>query len=374
MSVFNRDVPYNDLPLLPPKAEIENMEILRAAARAHSALGALKGRSVIIPNSAMLINTLALYEAKASSEVENIVTTSDNLYKAVASSLETKGDKSAKEVVRYRLALWSGFNRLSQRKIFDEHFFIKIVQKIKGDTEGIRDFRKAHRIYVQNNVSHEIIYTPPEGVNVIRAKLRNLSEYLNHDDKKLDPLIKLAIAHYQFEAIHPFIDGNGRTGRIINSLFLVKAGLLEYPILYLSKYINENKARYHKLLKGVTERSGWVPWILFNIDAIEKMSKYTLSKVNAIRNLLDETAGKVKKKLPKIYTKELVELLFCQPYCKIGFLVEEKICARNAAGRYLHELEEIKVLKKLPMGKENLYINVKLYNLLQDKNKPALKI
>lgn len=217
---------------------------------------------------------------------------------------------------------------------------------------------------IANSATGEVLYTPPEGVQVIRDKLKNLEDYIHAGDK-VDPLIKLAIIHYQFEAIHPFFDGNGRAGRIINILFLVYKDLLDLPVLYLSKYIIENKNDYYRLLRNVTEKDKWEPWILFMLDAVEKTSAYTRDKIINIRSLLEKTLEDAKKRLPdRVYSKELIELLFHQPYTKSQFLVDAGIAERKTAADYLKELEKIGILKSKKIGKENLYLNVKLFNLL----------
>ncbi|MDI6616062.1 MAG: Fic family protein, partial [Syntrophaceae bacterium] len=210
----------------------------------------------------------------------------------------------------------------------------------------------------------QIVYMPPEGETIIRDKLKNLEEYI-HEEDAVDPLIKLAVMHYQFESIHPFSDGNGRTGRIINILFLVFKELLELPVLYLSKYIIENRSDYYRLIRGVTQHQQWEPWILYMLDAIEKTAVYTKDKIIAIRDLLEETRQFARENLPdKVYSKELIELLFHQPYIKVKFLVDAGIAQRKTAAEYLKELEKIEVLKLQKTGKENLYLNAKLYKLL----------
>jgi Fic family protein len=361
---YNNKEPYNDLPLLPPAHEIENVEILRKIIDARSSIAELKASCKIIPNPAMLINTIVLQEAKASSEIENIVTTSDSLYKAFSSGKTTGVDSATKEVLRYREAIFEGFNTLKDRKI-DKELFIEVVKKIQQNDEGIRDHIKdGTRTLIGNRATGTVVYTPPEGKEVIEKLLVNLTEFLNDDVSVLDPLIKMAIAHYQFEAIHPFSDGNGRTGRIINILFLVQRKLLDLPVLYLSKYINDNKPEYYKRLKLVTENNEWLPWIFYMIEAVKTTSDFTINKINNINELLEDALIEVKTKLPKIYSKELVELLFTQPYSKIDFLVEVGIASRNAAGRYLNSLESIGLLEKHRLGKENLFLNKKLFTLL----------
>lgn len=362
---YNKDLPFNDLSLLPPQTEVESIEVLRKVAEARAALAELKGRCTIIPNPLMLINTIVLQEAKASSEIENIVTTSDSLYRAFSSNNLRSVDAATKEVLRYREALYEGYKELKNGHKLDKGLFVRIVSTIVGNQEGIRDFEKdTERIIIENRKTGETIYTPPEGFELIKMKLDNLSFFLEDASDKLDPLIKLAISHYQFEAIHPFKDGNGRTGRIINSLFLVKQNLLDLPILYLSKYIIENKSEYYKLLRGVTENQYWISWVSYILDAVKSTSHFTLDKINAIKDLLDETIEKVRNQLPNMYSKELVEQLFFQPYCRISFLVDKKIGSRNTASRYLNALTNIGILVKRSLGKERLYLNKQLFDIL----------
>ena len=357
---FNPAVPYNDLPFLPPRAEIETKAILKKLALAGRSLAELKGLGATIPNQSILVNSLVLREAKASSEIENIVTTNDALFKAFTAS-SSQVDPATKEVLQYKEALWEGFNELKRRGLLTTNLFVTLVQTIVQNQAGIRVLPGA---VIQNTKTSEILYTPPLGEGVIREKLRNLEEYI-HSEDETDPLIKLAILHYQFEAIHPFSDGNGRTGRIINSLYLVQQDLLDLPILYLSKYIIQNKGEYYKLLRAVTVKGEWGNWIFFMLDAIEKTAAETRDKIVSIRNLISQTLEVCKKKLPsKVYSKDLIELLFHQPYTKSQFLVDAGIAERKTAAVYLRELEKAGILRSKKSGKEVLYLNVKLFYLL----------
>ncbi len=362
---FQKATPYNELPMLPPIQEIESKRILRKAISANRALAELKGLDKILPsNSSVLVNTIPLQEAKSSSEIENILTTTDELFKAFTADSK-KIDRDTKEVLNYRKALWDGFNEMNSKKVLTTNVFIKIAKRITEVDSGIRN--TPGTVIMKGNGA--VIYTPPEGQDVIRTKLRNLEEYI-HSEDQVDPLIKLAIIHYQFEAIHPFYDGNGRTGRIMNILFLVLKDLLDLPILYLSKYIIENKNEYYKLLMNVTEKQEWEPWILFILEAIEEVSGYTINLANQIRNCLDETLVYAKANLPnRIYSKELIELLFIQPYTKIQYLVESGIAKRQTAAEYLDALEDVGILIKEKVGKHNLYLNIKLYKLLMNNKR-----
>lgn len=356
--MYNPEEAYNDLPLLPPVVEVETKKILKQAIVSNKILAELKGRADEIPNQSMLVNAITLQEAKDSSEIENIVTTQDTLYKAFSSNISTT-DAQTKEVLRYRQALWEGYTDLSKRPL-STNSFIQIVQTIKENNSGIRN---APGTKITSN--GKTIYTPPEGETVIRSLLKNLEDYIHADDD-VDLLIKLAIMHYQFEAIHPFFDGNGRTGRVINMLFMVENGLLDTPILYLSKYIIEHKNAYYTNLRGVTENSAWEGWILFILKGIEETALYTLEKINSINRLMQETIIFAKEELPaRVYSKELIELLFEQPYCKVKYLVDKGIAKRQTAAEYLNALEAIGILKSQKVGVENLYLNVKLFELLK---------
>jgi Fic family protein len=357
---FDWQKPFNDLPHLPPKADVETRPVLKKAITAGRALAELKGLGATIPNQALLVNSLILQEAKASSEIENIVTTNDALFKAYTAKT-SQVDPATKEVLRYREALWEGYNTLKQRPVLSTNLFVNIVQTIRENQSGIRHIPGTT---IANAVTGEILYTPPEGEAIIRDKLKNLEAFIHAVDE-MDPLIKLALVHYQFEAIHPFSDGNGRTGRILNILFLILHGLLDLPVLYLSKFIIERKNDYYRLLRQVTEQGLWEPWILFMLKAVEETAVFTRERILAIRALMIETMERARKELPvRVYSNELIELLFRQPYTKGQFLVDAGIAKRQTAAEYLRELERIGVLKAHKIGKETLYLNVKLYGLL----------
>jgi len=357
---FDRLKPFNQLPLLPPNSDIETRKNLKKAISAGRALAELKGIGETIPNQSMLINAIVLQEARSSSEIENIVTTNDALFRAFTAST-SQIDPATKEVLRYREAIWDGYNSLKKRPFLTTNSCIQIVQKIKKNTAGIRN---APGTALANPSTKEIFYTPPEGENLIRQKLKNLEDYI-HTDDNLDPLLKMAVIHYQFEAIHPFFDGNGRTGRILSILYLVQQQLMDLPVLYLSKYIIENKSDYYRLLREVTENEAWNTWVPFMLDAVEITANFTRKKVLAIRDLLNETLVYTRENLPgRVYSKELIEMLFRQPYTKGQYLVDAGVAARKTAAEYLKELEKIGVLKRQKIGKENLFLNVKLHKLL----------
>lgn len=357
---FDRESPYNSLPPLPPKVDVETKTILKKTIRARSALAELKGLGLTIPNQAILLDSLILQEAKASSEIENIVTTTDALFQAFSAQTGNI-DPATKEVLRYREALWKGFNTLRKRPVLSTSLFVELVKTIKEHSEGIR---KLPGTIIQNATTGKTLYTPPEGEGVIRDKLKNLEEFIHADDE-LDPLVKLALTHYQFEAIHPFMDGNGRTGRIINILFLVQAGLLELPVLYLSKFIIENKNHYYSHLRGVTEKQRWETWILFMLEAVEETALFTRDRIVAIRDLMTDTMERAKNELPaRVYSRDLIEIIFRQPYTKGQFLVDAGIAQRKTAAEYLKALEKKGIMKSMKVGKEVLYLNVGLYDLL----------
>ena len=357
---FNPQRPYNDLPPLPPKAEIETKSVLKKAISAGRVLAELKGLGGSIPNQSMLVNTVILQEAQASSEIENIVTTNDALFKAATSDTPSV-DAATKEVLRYREALWAGYHALKKRSLLTTNLFVDVVQTIKRNDAGIRNLTGTT---IADQRNGRVIYTPPEGEALIRQKLKGLEDFI-HAENHTDPLINLALIHYQFEAIHPFFDGNGRTGRIINILYLVKEGLLDLPVLYLSKYIIEKKSDYYRLLRDVTEKNKWEAWIMFMLNAIESTAALTTRRITNIRTLLQETLESAKKELPsKVYSKELIEVIFRQPYTKGQFLVDAGIAERKTAAEYLKSLEKAGILKKQTVGKENLYLNKKLYALL----------
>lgn len=357
---FDPDKPYNDLPLLPPEEELETKAVLRKAIAANKALAELKGAGDLIPNQGVLINAIVLQEAKLSSEIENVVTTNDELYRAFADAGQT-ANPYTKEVLHYSEALWHGCELLKKRnRLLTTNLFIELFQIVKQTTEGLR---RGAGTKLANPASKKIIYTPPEGENVLRAKLANLEKFI-HGHDELDPLIKLAVLHYQFEAIHPFSDGNGRTGRIINILYLLDRGLIDTPVLYLSRYIIENKDGYYRALRKVTETGAWESWVLYMLEGVEETARSTRGRIVAIKELMNKTADTVRKKAPKIYSKDLVEVIFRQPYSKIKFLEEMGIGNRQTASVYLKGLEEIGVLRGVKRGREVYYLNGKFLDLL----------
>ncbi|MCW9718797.1 protein adenylyltransferase Fic [Avibacterium sp. 21-599] len=359
MMNWDPTLPYNQLPDLPPNEDIETKEILKQTILARAALAELKQAAELIPNQSMLINTLPIMEARASSEIENVVTTTDKLFQSLQLQ-KSEQDPATKEALQYRTALFSGFNSLATKPLCVQTAVI-VCSEIKGRE---MDIRKITGTSLRNGITGNIIYTPPEGETLIRDKLSNWEKFIHYNDD-LDPLIILAVAHYQFEAIHPFTDGNGRTGRILNSLLLIEKGLLHLPILYLSRYIIENKEDYYRCLLDVTAKQNWSQWIIYILKGIEDTAKWTVAKIEAIKHLAEETATYIKHKLPQIYSRELVDLLFEQPYIRITHIEDKAIAKRQTASKYLKELCEIGVLQEYVRGREKLFIHNKLMELLR---------
>jgi Fic family protein len=355
---FRPDRPYNDLPLLPPKAEVETRSVLKACIEARSALGELKSAGDLIPNQGVLINTIPILEAQASSEIENIVTTTDRLFQ-YAGDVEGAADPATKEALRYRTALYQGFQMLAKRPLTTATA-VQICQTIKGVE---MDIRRTPGTALVNDATGRVIYTPPEGESLLRDKLANWEQFI-HEAEEIDPLVRMAVMHYQFEAIHPFTDGNGRTGRVLNLLYLVEKGLLSIPVLYLSRYIIMNKADYYRLLLAVTTDELWEAWIMFMLKAVAETARWTTAKIKAIRKLLEATAERIRTDAAPIYSRELAELIFVQPYCRIGNVVDAGLAKRQTASVHLKRLCEIGVLKEVKAGREKLFINPAFLKLL----------
>ncbi len=368
MSKFSREIPYNDLPLLPPKADIETKSILRKTISAGRALAQLNGTLLNLPNPTLFLDTIYLQEAKASSEVENIITTNDELYKSLVADKKVE-NSATKEVLSYKEALWLGLEQIKKKPFITTNLCVKIVQCIKQNTASIRNTPGT----TLSNKKGEVIYTPPTGEAIIREKLTNLEKFINEParsaggDETIDPLIKMALMHYQFEAIHPFSDGNGRTGRILLLLYLKLSGLLNTPAIYLSEYIIKNKVDYYKCLREVTENNDWENYILYMLDMIEETSTKGLDRLNKIVSTMTKTSGEIKAKLPKIYSKDLVEILFRLPYTKRQHLIDANIGNPKTVGNYLILLEETGFLTSVKVGKEKLYLNHRLLKVLEEK-------
>ena len=361
MNAWNAEKPYNHLPDLPPITDLESKEILKKCIVARAALAGLKQAAERIPNQNMLINTLPVMEAQASSEIENIVTTADQLFQSL--QLENTTDPAVKEALQYRTALFAGVASLARLPVCTQTAVL-VCSEIKGRP---MDIRKVSGIALRGSASGQVIYTPPDGEDLIRGKLANWERFI-HETPEIDTLVIMAVAHYQFEAIHPFLDGNGRTGRVLNSLLLIENGLLGQPILYLSRYIIRTKADYYRLLLDVTAKGAWQEWILYILEGIRETAEWTLDKIEAITNLATHTRDYIRDRAPHIYTHELIDLLFSQPYIRIANLEMANIAKRQTASKYLRELCEMGVLAESVIGRDKLFVHPKLMALLQDEN------
>ena len=366
----DRNIPWNNLPELPISEEIyRTTEIFEKLGNAKAALARLQGRSVIIPNQGLLINTISLQEAKASSEIENIFTTDDELYKAYSENNLT-ANGSSKEVLHYKEALWKGFQLLKNEQKFSEQYFISLFQEVTQSKDEIRlEFNNT--TIKQGGTgpnSGKVIYTPPRGKDIIQTKLLNLIDFLNDDEKyKMDHVLKMIIAHYQFEVIHPFRDGNGRTGRIFNIHYLTNKGLLDLPILYLSRYIIENKDDYYAGLVGVSQRGDWKTWILYMLNAIESTSNLTYNKINDIVAAKDSMLLYLRKEAKKVKKpEELINIIFTQPLTKVKHLQEAKLYSEATARDYLNILSELKIVEKKTIEGHHYYLNKELYRILSE--------
>ncbi len=359
MSDFDPKYPYNDLAdLPPPTALIESHEILKKCIDARVALAELKRAAESIPNAAVLVNTLPVLEARASSEIENIVTTTDKLFE-FADMAEDKADAATKEALRCRTALFEGSTMVRQGPLTID-ITINICSIIKNIKLDIRDDSGTK---LSNRITCEVIYTPPVGQKLLYRKLENWADFI-HENEDIEPLVRMAVQHYQFEAIHPFADGSGRTGRILNILFLLEQGLLDSPILTLSQHIMRNKDDYYRLLLNVTHNQAWGDWIMFLLDGVEQTCTWTTGKIKAVRELMQHTSQYVQKQLPKTYSRELVEALFEHPYCRINNLVSAGLAKRQTASVYLKQLTNIGVLQEVKSGRETLFVHRRYIELL----------
>jgi len=361
-NAFDPRKPYNALPELPPDQELETRAVLKLCIEARARLAELKELGAILPNQAVLINTIPLLEAQASSEIENIVTTSDRLFR-FADGGNHQADPATREALRYRTALNHGFEALRTRPL-NTTLAVEVCRIIKNLDLGIR---RVPGTRLANPATGEVIYTPPEGETVLRDKLANWERFL-HSTTDLDPLVRMAVGHYQFEAIHPFTDGNGRTGRVLNILYLVDQGLLDLPVLHLSRYIIQHKSDYYRLLLAVTRDARWQPWVEFMLTAVSETAEWTSAKIRAANALFEHTTRYVRHRDPAIYSRELVEQIFIQPYCRIGNLVDTGIGHRETASKYLKSLCEIGVLEEIRVGREKLFLHPKFLRLLTQED------
>ncbi|HEY4326413.1 MAG TPA: Fic family protein [Mucilaginibacter sp.] len=366
----DRTQPWNQLPDVPPDREYyEDVEILLQLGNAKAALGRLQGRSIVIPNQGLLINSISLQEAKASSAIENIFTTDDELYKAYSEQQTAPMPGPAKEILNYRQALWTGYDYLSGDQLFDENYFISIYHVVSQFNDGIRT--PVAQIYIKEGGAGpnagKAFYTPPRGKGIVEAKLANLINFLNDDAAyPIDPLLKMAIGHFQFEAIHPFRDGNGRTGRIFNIHYLTRKGLLDYPILFMSRYIMEHKEDYYASLAGITQRGQWKDWLLFMLKTVESTANLTYSKINDIIATKDAIAGVITTETRIARPESLANALFTQPFTKVKHLTEKGLYAENTARNYLEQLTEMGILEKRVIQGNYYYLNLELYRILSE--------
>ena len=350
------------LKLLPPNKELETTRVLKQLVRSNKVLAELKGYARTMPNQNILINAITINEAKDSSAIENIITTFDELYRAMTAG--SNSDSSAKEVINYRTAIWKGYNLVREKGYINTNIIVEIQKEIELNNAGIR---KLPGTVLKNAVTGEVVYTPPD-VDEILEYMKNLDEYINEKDS-IDSLIKLAIIHYQFESIHPFYDGNGRTGRIISILYLILNDLLDSPVLYLSKYIIRNKSQYYKMFTDIRKTGNFEEWILYFLIGIEEMAEETMLIIKRIHEEMSRMQEELKEKLPKIYSKELLETLFYEFYTKLPYVQESLGISQRTAITYLDKLEENNFLTSEKIGRERIYKNEKLFNLIKEADK-----
>lgn len=352
------------LSFLPIQGDIETKAVLRKVAMAHKALAELKGVIGTIPNERILLETLTLSEARESSAIENIISTFDEVYQSSLFS-DQFASPAAKEVHQYAKALIEGFRLVKKSGVITSNHILQIQKVVEQNDAG---YRKLPGTKLLNDKTGEVVYTPPQDHATIVALMNNLELFINDDAQMdIDPLLKMAIIHHQFESIHPFYDGNGRTGRIINILYLVQKELLHLPILYLSRYIIRNKTDYYRLLQDVRSTENWEEWLLYMLDGVEKIASETVILINSMKRLMQEYKILIRSKYPKMYSQDLLNNLFKYPYTKIEFIQSDLQVSRNTAIRYLEELVKANILIKHKIGRENFYENRELFKLLSGK-------
>lgn len=354
------------VPTLPLDLDLETKAIMKKTASARSALAEMKGVALSIPNEIILISTLSLQEAKDSSAIENIITTHDELFQSDFMAKNFKNIAS-KEVHNYAEALRWGFQTVKEQGFLSNNHIIEMQAAIEETRTG---FRKLPGTELKNQQTGEVVYTPPQTHDEVVDHMNNLEKFMNVNELcDWDPLVKMAVIHHQFESIHPFYDGNGRTGRIINILYLVKEGMLNLPILYLSRYINQNKNDYYRLLQKVRNENAWEEWVLYILEAVEQTSMQTIKIIEGIKNLMRSHKEKIRTELPKIYSQDLLNNLYRHPYTKIDYVMKETGVSRKTAAKYLDELDKLGVVSKQKIWKDNYYINTELFSLLQNVSK-----
>lgn len=360
---FDPSRPYNDLPPLPPQVDLESRAVLKACISARAAVAELKAAGLLIPNQGVLVNSIPLLEAQASSEIENIVTTTDQMFLFDGVG-EGEADPATKEAMRYRTALWEGYQTLRTRPL-STNTAVQICRAIKGVDMGIRN---TPGTTLSNDRTRQVIYTPPEGEGLLREKLANWERWLHGSSPgaaEIDPLVRMAAGHYQFEAIHPFTDGNGRTGRVLNLLYLVEQGLLDIPVLYLSRHILRNKTGYYEGLQLVTAQGAWEPWLLYMLNGVTETARWTTHKIIAVRGLLEETSQRMRRDASAVYSRELAELVFVRPYCRIAHVVDAGLAKRQTASTYLKALVAVGILQEHKVGREKVFVNPAFIDLLK---------
>ncbi len=351
------------IPKLPLREDLETKAVLKKAKEARAALAELKGTALSVPNQDIVINTLSLQEAKDSSAIENIITTNDELYQSDVVAQQFTST-AAKEVHQYATALRNAFKTVKDKGFLTNNLIKKMQSTLEGNDAG---FRSQGGTSLKNQQTGKIVYTPPQELEKIELHMKNLETFINED--KLcdwDPLVKMAIIHHQFESIHPFFDGNGRTGRIMNIIYLVKQGLLDTPILYLSRYINQNKPEYYRLLQAVRDDGVWEEWVIFILEGVRVTSYQTIRLIEAIKNLMHSHKNKMRTDLPNIYSQDFLNLTFSHPYTKIAHVEEALHVSRPTATKYLDSLVEIKLMRKIKIGRDSYYINRDLMECLSN--------
>ena len=369
MEAYDRNIPYNQLPPLPPATVLyQDEDVVNKLMQASRRLAELKGLASTLPNQSIFVNTIALREAKASSAIENIFTTDDELYRSLSYQEEDYLEGPAKEILHYREALWKGYQDIVSGKSMNMETIIDVYREVKRTRDGIRPYQAEVVIKKRGwgSLVADTVYTPPRGKGVVEKKMAELIEFLNNDTKyPIDPLLKMAMAHYQFEAIHPFRDGNGRTGRILCILYLIQRELLELPILYLSAYILQNKDEYYQKLNSITGTLQWKPWIIYMLEAVSQTAEYTTDKIIRIKDLMERTRSIMLEH--KLHVSRMdIPKLFEQPYIRPKNLLSDKIKSINTAKKYLSELELLGMLSKEKVGKEYIWFNTELMNILSD--------
>lgn len=348
-------------PLLPLPIDLETKPVLKKLTTAHRALAELKGAAGLVPNEAILINTLSLQEAKDSSAIENIITTHDDLYRS-DDVADRFASVAAKEVYAYARAMREGFQTVRATGLITINDILAMQATLERNQAG---FRRLSGTALKNDKTGEVVFTPPQSYDEIVPLMANLERFINGEDTlDLDPLVKMAVIHHQFETIHPFYDGNGRTGRILNILYLVKEDLLGTPVLYLSRYINQHKADYYRLLQAVRTDGVWEEWLIFMLDGVEQMAGQTTRLVHRIRDLMLDHKVRLRSELPRIYSQDLLNSMFSHPYSKIAFVERDLGVSRITATRYLDELTRIGLMRKHKIGRESYYMNRALLDLL----------